>query len=50
MNYLWSSQLPRDFLRIQVNKLKKKLHQGTGPTEDVSDQERISTAGTFLTG
>jgi hypothetical protein len=49
MNYLWSSQLPRDLLKIQVNELKK-LHQGTGPTEGVSDQERISTAGTFLTG
>jgi hypothetical protein len=50
MNYLRSSQLPRDLLKIQVNKMKKKLRKGTGPTEDVSDQERISIAGTFLTG
>jgi hypothetical protein len=50
MNYLRSSQLPLDLLRNQVNKSKKKLHQGTGPMEDVSDQERISTAGTFPTG
>jgi hypothetical protein len=50
MSYLWNSPLPRDYLKIQVNQLKKKLYQGTGPTEDVSDQERISTAGTFLTG
>jgi hypothetical protein len=50
MSYLRSNQLPRDHLRIQVNKLKKKLHKGIGPMEDVSDQERISIAGTFLTG
>jgi hypothetical protein len=50
MTFPWSSQLLWTFLRIQVNELKRKLHRGTGPTEDVSDQERISTAGTFLTG
>jgi hypothetical protein len=50
MTFPWSSQLLWDFLKIQVNELKRKLHQGTRPMEDVSDQERISTAGTFLTG
>jgi hypothetical protein len=50
MTFPWNSQLLWTFLRIQVNVLKRKLHQGTGPMEDVSDQERISTAGTFLTG
>jgi hypothetical protein len=50
MTFPWSSQLLWTFLWIQVNELKRKLHQGTGPKEDVSDQERISTAGTFLTG
>jgi hypothetical protein len=50
MTFLWSSQLLWDSLKIQVNELKRKLHQRTGPMEDVSDHERISTAGTFLTG
>jgi hypothetical protein len=50
MIFPWNSQLLWAFLWIRVNELKRKLHQGTGPKEDVSDQERISTAGTFLTG
>jgi hypothetical protein len=50
MTFPWNNQLLWIFLRIQVNVLKRKLHQGTGPMEDVSDLGRISTAGTFLTG